>query len=70
MKNVENTSAKLIIRAAEIGYKEGLHFVYGGNIAGRAAEYENTFCPQCHDTLIERVGYLISEYTLIYFDGK
>jgi pyruvate formate lyase activating enzyme len=64
MRDNQNTSVNLIIRAAEIGYQEGLHFVYAGNIAGSVAEYENTFCPNCNQTLIERMGYLISDYKI------
>jgi len=40
-------------KAIEIGRKEGLEYVYQGNIG----EGENTFCPNCGKLLIERTGF-------------
>jgi pyruvate formate lyase activating enzyme len=57
MRDTHNTSAPVLVRAAEIGYAEGLRYVYAGNLPGRTASYENTFCPGCHTVLIERTGY-------------
>ncbi len=53
------TPAKTVIRAAEIGYEEGLHFVYGGNLPGRVKDYENTYCPNCKAVLVERRCYRV-----------
>jgi pyruvate formate lyase activating enzyme len=53
-----------LVRAAEIGYDEGLHFVYAGNDPGHVKSYENTYCPNCKTTLIERFGYLIRDYKI------
>lgn len=64
MTDPENTSARAMIRAAEIGYDEGLHFVYAGNLPGRVDGYENTYCPDCGEVLIERFGYVILDYRL------
>lgn len=58
------TSVRTILRAAEIGQEAGLNFVYAGNIPGRVAEYENTYCPDCRTLLIERTGYTILGYHL------
>lgn len=58
------TSVKTVLRAAEIGQEAGLRFVYAGNLPGRVDEYENTFCPQCGATLIERYSYVIEGYHL------
>jgi pyruvate formate lyase activating enzyme len=63
------TTARQIIRAAEIGVEEGLNFVYAGNAPGRVANWENTYCPGCRELLIERVGYLIRDYKITR-DGK
>jgi len=41
-------------RAREIGAKEGLAYVYVGNVPG--AEGESTICPGCGERLIERRG--------------
>lgn len=59
MTGPENTPIETLIRAAEIGYEAGLKFVYAGNLPGRAGKYENTFCPECEATLIERNGFRI-----------
>jgi pyruvate formate lyase activating enzyme len=64
MLDPDDTDADTLIRAAEIGYAEGLHFVYAGNLPGRVGPYENTLCPDCHETLIERAGYVVLDYQL------
>jgi pyruvate formate lyase activating enzyme len=58
------TPAKTLIRAAEIGYEEGLKFVYVGNLPGMVGPYENTYCPKCHALLIERYGFQVRRYRL------
>jgi pyruvate formate lyase activating enzyme len=58
------TSAQTLLRAAEIGQEAGLNFVYAGNLPGRTGEYENTYCPGCHATLIERYSYVIRSYRI------
>ena len=57
MTGPDNTSIETLIRAAEIGYGAGLNYVYAGNLPGRVGKYENTFCPGCKATLIERRGF-------------
>jgi len=58
------TTARQIIRAAEIGAGEGLNFVYAGNVPGRVGNWENTYCLGCRELLIERVGYVIRDYEI------
>ena len=58
------TTARQLIRAAEIGVEAGLHFVYAGNVPGRVGPWENTFCPVCREQLVERVGYLVRDYRI------
>jgi pyruvate formate lyase activating enzyme len=64
MTDPRPTRAADLLRAAEIGSEEGLHFVYAGNLPGHVGEWENTRCPGCHVSLIARHGYLIEEYKL------
>jgi len=64
MTDPDNTSARTLVRAAEIGLEAGLHFVYAGNLPGKVETYENTYCPTCRTCLIERVGYVILAYHL------
>jgi len=62
------TPAKTLLRAAEIGTEEGLAFVYAGNLPGRTGEWENTRCPGCGQTLIERRGFTVLSNAII--EGK
>ncbi len=64
MTNPENTSADTLLRAAEIGKRAGLRYVYAGNLPGQVGDLENTRCPDCQAILIERFGYLILGYHL------
>jgi len=64
MTDPENTSPLTLMRAAEIGRKAGLRYVYAGNLPGRVGDLENTRCPNCRQLLIERYGYLITGYHL------
>ncbi len=55
----EFTPISTLIRATEIGYREGLHFVYTGNRPGQTRNYENTYCYSCNELLIERRGFQV-----------
>jgi pyruvate formate lyase activating enzyme len=59
-----NTTPKMLRRAAEIGAAAGLRYIYAGNLPGRVGDLENTHCPQCRETVVERHGYLIRGYNL------
>jgi len=59
MSGEEFTPISTLIHAAEIGYKEGLHFVYTGNRPGQTRNYENTQCHSCNELLIERRGFQV-----------
>ena len=64
MTEPDDTDAKTLLRAAEIGREAGLRYVYAGNLPGRIGEYEDTYCPNegCNRRLIRRTGYVIREY--------
>jgi pyruvate formate lyase activating enzyme len=64
MTDPDNTSIETLIRAAEIGQEAGLHFVYAGNIPGHVGGYEDTLCPNCKTTLIERYGFRVTGYRI------
>ena len=49
-------------RAGAIGKEAGLAFVYLGNVLGHPLE--NTICPECEATLIERWGLGVTTYRL------
>jgi pyruvate formate lyase activating enzyme len=58
------TSPEMLLHAAAIGRRNGLRYVYTGNLPGSVGENENTRCHQCGTTLIERYGYFIRSYKL------
>jgi len=62
MTDVPPTPVSTLVRAREIALKEGLHYVYTGNVHN--IEGDTTFCPKCHSKLIERDWYEINEYRL------
>jgi pyruvate formate lyase activating enzyme len=64
MTDPEDTSPETLMRAAELGKRAGLRFIYAGNLPGRVGDQENTRCPNCHALLIERYGYHILSYNL------
>ena len=64
MTDPENTSPETLLRAARIGRKAGLRFVYVGNLPAQAGDWENTRCPDCQALLIERHGYRIHRYRI------
>ena len=64
MTGPDNTPISTLVRASEIGYQAGLHFVYAGNIPGRVGSFENTYCPGCKALLVERAGYRILQNNL------
>lgn len=59
MQNFKNTNSGILLRAAEIGKRSGLRFVYAGNLTGQVRELENTYCPDCRELLVERFGFSI-----------
>jgi pyruvate formate lyase activating enzyme len=59
MTDPADTPAKSLLRAREIGLAAGLHYVYSGNRPGEVGDTENTFCPSCKSTLIERRGFRV-----------
>jgi AmmeMemoRadiSam system radical SAM enzyme/AmmeMemoRadiSam system protein B/AmmeMemoRadiSam system protein A len=64
MTDPDSTTPETLIRAAEIGTATGLRYVYAGNLPGQVGPWENTRCPSCRATVIERFGYLIRRYRL------
>jgi len=64
MNDPANTTPEMLQRAARIGQRAGLRFVYAGNLPGRVGALEHTRCHQCGYRLISRYGYLIQEYSL------
>ncbi len=55
MNNTYPTPIKKLEKAAAIGKRSGLNFVYLGNIPSH--KLENTKCPRCKELIITRKGY-------------
>jgi pyruvate formate lyase activating enzyme len=64
MTEPDNTDARTLMRAAEIGREAGLKYVYAGNLPRNVEDYENTHCPHCNTRLVRRSGYVIQEYRI------
>jgi pyruvate formate lyase activating enzyme len=67
MPDIPATPPASLIHARDIALKQGLHYVYTGNVHNR--DGDTTFCPECHAILIERDWYEINQYNLTR-DGK
>ncbi len=67
MHDHENTSVNGLLRACEIGREEGLRYVYAGNLPGEVGNWENTYCPGCGETVIERSGFTVLQNRLDNF---
>ena len=70
MTDPENTTARHLLRAAEIGKKAGLRYIYAGNLPGQVGKWEHTFCPNCREILIRRFGFEILEDKLTATGGR
>ncbi len=66
MENVAPTPLDTLEKAYDIAKKEGMRFVYLGNVGGH--KYENTYCPRCDALLIERAGFRVGAVKVK--DGK
>jgi len=66
MKNLPATPLETLEKAKQIAESEGLQYVYIGNIGTEKGG--NTYCPECKNMLIERVGYFVKKN--IIYNGK
>ena len=59
---VPPTPVSTLEKARDMAKGEGLKYVYTGNVPGHP--YENTYCPSCHQSLIERYSFSITKYNI------
>jgi pyruvate formate lyase activating enzyme len=59
MTDPADTGVATLLLAAEIGRREGLHYVYAGNLPGEVGRWEDTRCPGCEGLVIERRGFRV-----------
>ncbi|MFC1769106.1 AmmeMemoRadiSam system radical SAM enzyme, partial [Nanoarchaeota archaeon] len=62
LAHLSPTPESTLIKARNIAMKEGIKFVYIGNVHGTDAE--STYCPKCNEVVIGRSGYMITENNL------
>jgi pyruvate formate lyase activating enzyme len=62
MMQFESTPVQTLERHCEVAKKEGLRYVYVGNVPGHPLE--DTYCPGCNNVAIGRYGYLIDQWNL------
>lgn len=63
MTDVPVTPVETLDRAREIGWAEGLKYVYVGNL--NDANGLSTFCPECGKSLIARLGFQVNDNRLV-----
>jgi pyruvate formate lyase activating enzyme len=59
MNNLPRTPVSILDRAREIGFEEGLRYVYTGNVPGDPGE--STYCYNCRERIIHRFGFTVEE---------
>ncbi|MEE9591828.1 MAG: AmmeMemoRadiSam system radical SAM enzyme [Thermodesulfobacteriota bacterium] len=59
MNNLPRTPVSILDRAREIGFEEGLRYVYTGNVPGDPGE--STYCYNCKERIIHRFGFAVEE---------
>jgi AmmeMemoRadiSam system radical SAM enzyme/AmmeMemoRadiSam system protein B/AmmeMemoRadiSam system protein A len=62
MLDTERTPAETLLAAYEIATRQGLSYVYVGNI--QSPREQTTYCPSCKRPVIRRAGYVIERYDL------
>ncbi|TAK95852.1 AmmeMemoRadiSam system radical SAM enzyme [Patescibacteria group bacterium] len=60
LKDLPDTPTELVERVHQAGKRAGLQYVYAGNV--QRPDLESTYCPQCGEVVIERVGYQVTRY--------
>ena len=64
MNDPENTTPEMLMAAADIGRRNGLRYIYAGNLPGCVGDLEHTHCHNCGTRVVERYGYFIQSYRL------
>ncbi|MDP2335390.1 MAG: AmmeMemoRadiSam system radical SAM enzyme [Bacteroidota bacterium] len=62
LTQLSSTPIGVLTQARDVALAAGIKYVYIGNVPGLDAE--NTYCPKCHEIVIERKGYTIFQKNL------
>ena len=57
-----STPIETLEKAYTMAKEMGVNYPYIGNVQGH--KYENTYCPKCHELLIQRFDYTITAYRI------
>ena len=63
LKNLPATPVMSLTHARDIAIEEGIRYVYIGNIGH---EGNNTYCYNCKELLIERLGYYVKRNNVVF----
>jgi len=63
LSHIMPTPIATLERARQIGFENGLHYAYVGNIPGHPGQ--NTYCPKCHSLLVKRDGFSVAENRIV-----
>jgi pyruvate formate lyase activating enzyme len=61
LKHLPPTPPSTLITARKIAMEEGLHYVYLGNYRTPDGAGSNTYCPNCKESAVERIGYYVTK---------
>lgn len=61
MTDPPRTPTATLLKAYDFGKAAGLKYVYPGNVPGAFGNREDTHCPGCGETVIQRRGFLVLE---------
>ncbi len=62
MMDYESTPVKTLEKHYEVAKKEGLKYVYLGNVPGHP--WEHTYCSECNNIVVERYGFDIKGWNM------
>ena len=68
LSQLSATPIGILTQAREIALSAGMKYVYIGNVSG--TEAQNTICPKCKETVVERRGYAVVQNNLVKGDCK
>lgn len=60
LEKTQPTEISLLEKIYKIGQEQGLKYIYVGNVTD--SKLENTYCPNCHELAIGRIGYNIKRF--------
>ena len=62
LKDLKETDIKTLELGYNIGKRQGLNYIYIGNIYN--TNRENTYCPKCNTIIVKRLGYNITRFDI------